>query len=126
MYRSKDPIPVVMMLNSKATLGSAILLPIVINLFAAPTQAASFRVNPYLQQPSADGMAFTWFAETNQPATLTLTGSTLSDPLVFNSTPSLEPLLAYTTAEQTQEIEGLDPGSWLLNNENYKYTVDVR
>ncbi|MEO0534544.1 MAG: metallophosphoesterase [Cyanobacteria bacterium P01_A01_bin.123] len=71
-------------------------------------------------------MAFTWFAETNQPATLTLTGSTLSDPLVFNSTPSLEPLLAYTTAEQTQEIEGLDPGSWLLNNENYKYTVDVR
>ena len=115
-----------MMLNPKIVLGSTLLLPVVFSLFATPTQAASFRVNPYLQQPSADGMAFTWFTETNQPATLTITGEALNDPLIFNSTPTLEPILAYTTAEQTQEIAGLEPGSWLLNNENYKYTVDVR
>ena len=114
------------MLNPKIVLGSTLLLPVVLSLFATPTQAASFRVNPYLQQPSADGMAFTWFTETNQPATLTITGEALNDPLIFNSTPTLEPILAYTTAEQTQEITGLEPGSWLLNNENYKYTVDVR
>ncbi|MEL7334522.1 MAG: metallophosphoesterase, partial [Cyanobacteria bacterium J06560_2] len=36
-----------------------------------------------------------------------------------------EPLLNYTNAELTQEIEGLEQGSWLLGNENYKHTVDL-
>ncbi|MBE7386234.1 MAG: metallophosphoesterase [Leptolyngbya sp. SIO1E4] len=114
------------MLSFKAALGSAIALPVFINLFAISTEAASFRVNPYLQQPSSDGIYFTWFTEENLPGTLTITGPELEAPLLFNSMPSLESVLTYTAAEQTQEIEGLEQGSWLLGNENYKHTVDVR
>ena len=114
------------MLNSRMVLRSAIALPIFVSLLAPRTDAASFRVNPYLQQPSSDGMYFTWFTEENLPGSLTVTGPGLDEPLIFDSTPSLEPVLAYTAAEQAQAITDLEPGSWLLGDDNYKYTVDVR
>lgn len=114
------------MLNSKVFLGSAITLPAFVCLFTIPAEAASFRVNPYLQQPSSDGMYFTWFTDENTAGTLSIEGPGLEAPLLFNSTPSLESVLAYTTAEQAQEIEGLEQGSWLLEGDNYKHTVDVR
>lgn len=85
----------------------------------------SFRVNPYLQQPSSDGMYFTWFTEEETSGELTITGPGLDEPLSFTTDPTFEPLLTYTTAEQNQEIDGLEQGSWLLGDENYKHTVDV-
>ncbi|WP_390622490.1 metallophosphoesterase [Vasconcelosia minhoensis] len=93
---------------------------------ALPAQAATFRVNPYLQNPSADGMAFTWFTSDDDSATLELTGPGLTSPLRIESIPSYEPLLDYTAAEKAQEIEGLEPGSWLKSDRSYKHTADVR
>ncbi|MGF1525048.1 MAG: fibronectin type III domain-containing protein [Leptolyngbyaceae cyanobacterium] len=113
------------MLNFKVFLGSAIALPTLVGLSTLPAEAASFRVNPYLQQPSSDGMYFTWFTDENIAGTLAIEGPELDSPLVFSSTPSLESVLAYTNAEQAQEIEGLEQGSWLLEGDNYKHTVDV-
>lgn len=83
------------------------------------------RVNPYLQQPSSDGMYITWFTEENTPGELSVTGPGLDGPLTFTTAPTLESTLSYTDAELNQEIEGLEQGSWLLGNENYKHTVDL-
>ncbi len=83
-----------------------------------------FRVNPYLQNPSSDGIYVTWFTTEDVDATLTVTGSGLDNPLVLNSTVTFQPLLSYTTAEQNQTIAGLTD-SWLIDNNNYKHTVEV-
>lgn len=85
----------------------------------------AFRVNPYLQQPSSDGIYITWFGETNAAGEVSIAGPGLDDPLTFTTTPTFEPLLSYTNAELNQEIDGLEQGSWLLSDENYKHTVDV-
>lgn len=85
----------------------------------------AFRVNPYLQQPSGDGIYITWFGETNTAGEVFITGPGLETPLTFTTTPTFEPLLSYTNAELNQEIDGLEQGSWLLGDENYKHTVDV-
>ncbi|MEM8777478.1 MAG: metallophosphoesterase [Cyanobacteria bacterium P01_G01_bin.49] len=84
------------------------------------------RINPYLQQPSSDGMYITWFTEENLSSEVSITGPGLDSPLTLTTIPTFEPVLSYTTAELNQEIEGLEQGSWLLGNENYKHTVDVR
>lgn len=86
----------------------------------------SFRVNPYLQQPSSDGMYITWFTETDGSGDVSISGPGLDTPLTFTTEPTFEPLLSYTDAELNQEISGLEQGSWLLGNDNYKHTVDVR
>ncbi|MEM9151065.1 MAG: fibronectin type III domain-containing protein [Cyanobacteria bacterium P01_F01_bin.3] len=83
------------------------------------------RVNPYLQQPSSDGMYITWFTEENIPGELSITGPGLDSPLTFTTTPTFESSLSYTNAELNQEIDGLEQGSWLLGDENYKHTVDL-
>ncbi|PNW65558.1 UNVERIFIED_CONTAM: metallophosphoesterase [Euhalothece sp. KZN 001] len=85
----------------------------------------SFRVNPYLQQPSSEGMHFTWFTEEDTSGEITITGPGLDNPLSFNTDPTFESVLSYTNAELNQEIDGLEQGSWLLGDENYKHTVDV-
>lgn len=66
------------------------------------------RVNPYLQQPSSDGMYITWFTEENVPGELSITGPSLESPLTFTTTPTLESILSYTDAELNQEIESLE------------------
>lgn len=86
---------------------------------------STFRVNPYLQQPSSDGIYVTWFTEDDTAGEVTITGPGLDTPLTLTSDPTFEPLLSYTNAEQNQEIDGLEQGSWLLGNENYKHTVDI-
>lgn len=86
---------------------------------------SDFRVNPYLQQPSTDGMKINWFTEENTAGELTITGPGLDAPLTFTTAPTFESILTYTNAELNQEISGLDQGSWLLGDENYKHTVDV-
>lgn len=84
-----------------------------------------FRINPYLQQPSSDGMYMTWFTEEDISSEVSITGPGLDSPLTLTSDPTFEPVLSYTNAELNQEIEGLEQGSWLLGDENYKHTVDV-
>jgi hypothetical protein len=106
-----------MPMRSIAALAAAVL--------ALPA-AADFRVNPYLQNPSSDGMYFTWFSSSNQAGTLSISGPGLSTPLSFNSAPALQGVLAYTNAELNQSISGLDKGSWLVAGDSYKHTVDVR
>lgn len=85
----------------------------------------SFRVNPYLQQPSSDGIYITWFSDVDAAGEVSITGPGLDAPLTFTTDAVFQPLLSYTDAELNQEIEGLEQGSWLLNDENYKHTVDV-
>ncbi len=85
-----------------------------------------FRINPYLQQPSSDGTYITWFTEDNISSEVSITGPGLNSPLTFTSNPTFEPVLSYTDAELNQEIDGLESGSWLLGNENYKHTLDLR
>jgi len=87
---------------------------------------STFRVNPYLQNPSSDGMYVTWFTEDDTAGEVTVTGPDLNNPLTFTTNPSFESVLSYTEAEQNQEIDGLEQGSWLLGDENYKHTVDIR
>jgi hypothetical protein len=96
-------------------------------LAAIPSVAsAEFWVLPYQRNPSTDGMYFTWFTEAPVSGTMTVTGPGLSTPLVFSTTPSLEAVLAYINAERNQNISGLAQGSWLLGDDKYKHTVDVR
>ncbi|MFN4243501.1 MAG: metallophosphoesterase [Tepidisphaerales bacterium] len=95
-------------------------------LGTAGLAAASFRIQPYLQQPSDTGMYFTWFTSSNVPGTLEVSGPGLSSPLTFTSSPELRPEMAYTTQELNQTISGLPQGSWLIPGDAYKHTVDVR
>lgn len=94
--------------------------------FVALPAAADFRINPYLQNPSSDGMYFTWFTASADAGSLAISGPGLASPIVLNSLPTLESTLAYTNAELNQSISGLDKGSWLIAGDNYKHTVDVR
>jgi len=101
------------------------LLCLAASTFLLPAQA-QFRVNPYLQNPSSDGMALTWFSDVAQAGTLQITGPGLAGALEFTTNPSLQSVLAYTTAERNQAIAGLAQGSWLLGNDSHKHAVDVR
>lgn len=84
-----------------------------------------FRVQPYLQNPSSDGMYFTWFSSAGQPGSLAITGPGLASPLTFNTTPDNRTETAYTPAEINQNIPGLAQGSWLVAGGNFKHTVNV-
>ncbi|MEL6327797.1 MAG: fibronectin type III domain-containing protein, partial [Cyanobacteria bacterium J06626_23] len=104
---------------------AGVALAISLSLAATPAYSATFRINPYLQQPSSDGVYVTWFTTENVASTLSVTGPSLDSPLVFSSTPTFEPVLSYTNAELSQEITGLDTGSWLIDGDSYKHTVDI-
>lgn len=95
-------------------------------LLGAGSAQAQFRVSPYLQNPSSDGMTITWFSEAGVPGQLTVHPPLPQAPQVFASTPQLHPVLAYTRAEKAQNITGLAPGSWLQGDEVHKHQVDVR
>jgi 3',5'-cyclic AMP phosphodiesterase CpdA len=98
---------------------------VIASLVAVPA-VAEFRVNPYLQSPSSDGMYFTWFTASAEAAALSITGPGLDKPLVLSSVPTFEGTLAYTNAELNQNLNGLDKGSWLVAGDNYKHSIDVR
>lgn len=91
----------------------------------APAAEAGFRVEPYLQNPSSTGMTITWFTETSEPAQLTLRGPGLMRPAVLTTTPTYEAALEYTDAERAEQISGLEQGSWLKGEANYKHTVEL-
>lgn len=86
---------------------------------------SGFRVTPYLMRPSATTMTFNWFTETGTAADVVVTdesGATVFDNEVAGE---LQPHLGYTDAEVTQEIAGLEQGSWLYSNSNFKHQVNL-
>lgn len=92
---------------------------------ASPDDPGTFRVEPYLQNPSEDGVRITWFSEEPEPGRLTVKGPGLGSSATYTSTPEHLPVLDYTEAELAEEIDGLEPGSWLRGEANYKHQVDV-
>ena len=70
--------------------------------------SSSFRINPYLQNPSGDGITITWFTDTPETSTLSVSGPGLNGSQNIASFVSSEPLLDYTDAELTEEIDGID------------------
>lgn len=44
---------------------------------------------------------------------------------VLTSRPSYQPLLEYTDKELAESIVGLEQGSWLESNSNYKHSVTI-
>jgi hypothetical protein len=92
---------------------------------AAP--APGFRVLPYLQHPRPGAMRLTWISETDEPGTVVVTGPGLGrgNPWTATSTPDYQPLLEYSDQEMAQEIPGLEQGSWLHSDSNYKHSVVV-
>jgi hypothetical protein len=107
------------------------LMIVTLSCALTPLAWGEFRVNPYLQQPSSDGMLFTWFTTTNTPGSIQITGPGLASPLSLGSSPTREIVLDYTTGEDVQTISGLSQGSWLVGgpgarDNNYKHSVDVR
>lgn len=81
-----------------------------------------FRVLPYLQNPSTTGIRLTWFTEDGDPGLLTVRGPGIRGSLNYEVAGELLPELAYTDAERSQLIPGLEQGSWLLGPDNYKHT----
>jgi 3',5'-cyclic AMP phosphodiesterase CpdA len=88
--------------------------------------AGGFRVNPYLQNPSAGWVRITWFAHGPETGELVVRGPGLGRGAVYRTKPTREATLDYTEAELTQEIDGLEQGSWLVGADSYKHTVQVR
>lgn len=123
-----------------AALAAAVLIPLVLaptaSAVALPGKAASvspasvakdpesgFRVLPYLQAPASDSMTINWISETDEPGTTTITGPGVGKSGTLSSEPMYLDLMEYTQAELDQQIEGLEQGSWLKSNSNYKHSV---
>lgn len=92
---------------------------------------AQFRVNPYLQQPSSDGILVNWFTTGAAAGQISVTGPGLASPIVASSTATLQANLDYTAANLAQTIPGLAQGSWLVRNpdttpaRNYKHSIPI-
>lgn len=84
-----------------------------------------FRVTPYLMRPSATTMTFNWFSETGSPATVSVRDAAGAEIFDEDIAGELQEHLAYTEDEVAQEIEGLEQGSWLYSNDNYKHQVNL-
>ncbi|MGV2854725.1 metallophosphoesterase family protein [Glutamicibacter sp. AGC13] len=78
---------------------------------------------PYLQAPAATSMTINWISETDEPGTISLSGPGLGKSGKQSSAPQYLDLMEYTRAELDQQIEGLEQGSWLKSNSNYKHSV---
>jgi hypothetical protein len=91
---------------------------------AAPAAAVptSFRVAPYLQQPTSNSMLVTWFTEADASGRITVRGPGLAVPLVINTTPTNQPQTAYTAAELNQ---GATLGYPLFAGGNWKHSAPV-
>ena len=87
-----------------------------------PDDPSTFRVNPYLQQPTPRSMLVTWFTDTPDPGQLVLyrAGHKVR---VRRSRPEYQPLLEYTQAEKAQGAAGIP---LFASDANYKHSVRVR
>lgn len=102
----------------------ALLLAGAANLsLVAGVAASPLLVNPYLQQPTSDGMLMTWFTDSDVAGTLTVSGPGLAAPLSITSSPNLMPVLRYTQAERDQAAT---LGYRLLSEDKFKHSTDIR
>lgn len=104
---------------------------------APPTRAAEaavtgrapepgFRVLPYLQEPTGRSMTLNWITETDESGTVRVAGPRNGEPVaLLTSRPRYQPLLEYTDKELAESIAGLEQGSWLESNSNYKHSVTI-
>lgn len=92
---------------------------------ASPAEPPGFRVEPYLQNPSEDGVTVTWFSEERDPGALTVRGPGLGAGATYDTEPISLPELEYTDAELIEEIAGLEQGEWLRGEGNYKHIVAI-
>ena len=123
-----------------AALAAAVLLPLALaptaGAAASPATAAAalpaavakdpspgFRVLPYLQAPSSTSMTINWISETDEPGTISMSGPGLGKSGQQSSEPAYLDLMEYTQAELDEQIAGLEQGSWLKSNSNYKHSV---
>lgn len=86
-----------------------------------PLAVNEFRVEPYLQNPTEDGILITWFTENNSPGTLSLTGGDLTGTKEYTSTPTLMPQLAYSALEESERTAFPD----MFANANYKHSIQI-
>jgi hypothetical protein len=86
-----------------------------------------FRILPYLQNPSADGIRITWFTDSEVPCTLEVWGGAIpaSAPRSLTVKPERQEQLGYTEIERNQTIPGLEQGSWLAAGPSYKATLEL-
>jgi len=111
---------------------------------SAAASVGDFRVLPYQQNPTLDGILLTWFTIDPTPGVLTVTGPGLDAPLVLASTPELIPVLDYQAPAELAaggqfpfattaifEAPGIPARNWrhelpvtgLLPDSTYAYTV---
>lgn len=83
------------------------------------------RINPYLLNPTPQGITITWFSPENANGTLTVEGPDLSSPLTLSSVGVNQPILEYTNAERTQTINGLS-APWLIEGGSFKHSISLR
>ncbi|UFU01914.1 metallophosphoesterase [Ruania suaedae] len=83
-----------------------------------------FRVLPYLQAPSSESMTLVWVSELDTPGTVTVNGPGIGRQ-TLTSEPRYLDLMQYSDAELTQDIEGLEQGSWLHSDSNYQHVVQI-
>jgi len=92
-------------------------------LGASAAASAEFRVLPYQQWPSTDGIRLTWFTDADLAGTIVISGGDLAEPIELTSAPAYQPLLEYMQPELDQAA---DLGYTVLANENWKHSIDVR
>ncbi|MGH2698259.1 MAG: metallophosphoesterase [Actinomycetota bacterium] len=110
---------------ARMLLAAAALLLAAALVAPSATAQTGFRVEPYLQNPSSEGMTVTWFSSSPEPGRLTIHGPGVKGRALYLSSPTYEPALEYTEAELGEEIPGLEQGSWLHEGDNYKHSVAV-
>lgn len=80
-----------------------------------------FRVEPYLQSPTSDGITVNWFTEEDIQGTLMLSGGDLTEPQEFSSTPELIEELTYSELELSEISDFPD----MFANSNYKHSIQL-
>ena len=68
-------------------------------------------------------MTINWISETDEPGTISMSGPGLGKSAKQSSEPAYLDLMEYTQAELDEQIAGLEQGSWLKSNSNYKHSV---
>ncbi len=106
-------------MTHRALLAASAALALAAPAGAIPT---SFRVAPYLQQPSSTSMLVTWFTPANQAGRITVRGPGLATALVIDTTPVNQPQTAYTPAELNQ---GATLGYPIIAGGNWKHSAPV-
>jgi hypothetical protein len=83
--------------------------------------ANDFRVFPYLQSPTTQGMTLLWWSSAAVPGSITVSGPGLVAPVTLTSTPDLRPEVDYAASEKAINPRPADM-QW-PDNSNYKHAV---